>query len=466
MALTVGALIVLIADLLLPADQKRGLGALSVIVVLAVLGMSFVVDVSGASFGGSFVTDELALFLKRTFLAAGALALLGSIDAVDEQFPARQGEYYLLLLFSLLGMTLLSGARELVLLIVCFELMSLPLVVLAAFGKTGDEAPEAGLKLYLVAAVSTAITLFGLSLLYGATGTTAIEGLADGAGGVASPIFILGLLTVLGGMGFKLGVVPFHMWVPDTYQGAPTTFVAFLSVAPKIAGFAALIRIFLEGLSNFAAYWAPAALFICVLSLVLGNLFAIRQENTKRLLAYSGVAHVGLMLAGLAMGTEQGLAMLLFYMVAYLFTNMGAFLVQSVVERSSGTQEIAAYNGLGRRAPGLAMAMLLFLLSLAGIPFVAGFWAKLYLFIAAWKAGLGWLVFLGAVMAVLALFYYLRIARAMYMNPSDEHAVVPEIGLPTRMAIMVATAGIVLMGVFPNAILAPAIVAAAQLLGQ
>jgi len=356
------------------------------------------------------------------------------------------------------------------LLIVCFELMGIPLYVLAAYGKTDIQceadrqgngkgaAAEAGLKLYVIGVVSTALTLFGLSFVYGATGSTTLSALADAP---SSPLLRAGMVLVISGMGFKIGAVPFHMWVPDTYQGAGTPFVAFLSVAPKVAGFAALSTLFLMGFSPYEQVWLPIVLVLSLASMLIGNLLAVAQSNVKRLLAYSGVAHIGYMLMAFATLDAEGVGMLLFYFVGYLVTNIGAFVVVQVMAANGGDDSIDSFNGLGRRSPWLAFAMLLFLLSLAGIPFLVGFWAKLYVFLVAWKAGFEWLVLVGAVLAVVALFYYLQIARAMYMKPPPpDKASRPRMTVGLRLAILVCLAGVVGFGLWPRPVLDDALEAA------
>ncbi|MCA9592347.1 MAG: NADH-quinone oxidoreductase subunit N [Myxococcales bacterium] len=456
LALLAGILVVFVADLISVGGSGRRLGYLAAAVIASVLVGSFRVDASGVAFSGAYVGDAWALFLKRVFLVSGLLAVLGSLDHVDRHHPGREGEYYLLVMFSLLGMTLLPGVRDLILLIVCFELMGLPLFVLAAFAKTEDKsgterfAPEAGLKLYLVGVASTAITMFGLSLLYGLSGSTSLERLAATP---PSPLLVVAGLMVLSGMAFKIGAVPFHMWVPDTYQGSGTPFVAFLSVAPKLAGFTALAAIFLRALPSTAHSREPVLLAVCATSIVVGNLLALVQTNVKRLLAYSGIGHIGFMLLAFASG-QDGTQMLLFYAVAYVVTNMGAFQVVELVEEQVGDTSLTAFNGLARRAPALAFAMLLFLLSLAGIPFVVGFWAKLNVFMTAWQAGLYWLVIVGAVLTVVGLFYYLQVARAMYMMPPPEEAApkaAPRAAL--NLSIAVCLAGVVALGAWPSPLL-------------
>lgn len=458
-----GLLLLLIADLFVPARAGRALGWLCAAVLAAAFVVSFRFHSDAVVFSGAYAGGPWVLFLKRIFLAAGFLAVLGSLRHLDTHQQHRQGEYYLLVLFSVLGMTLLPGARDLLLLIVAFELMGIPLFVLAGYAKTDDKngperyAPEAALKFYLVGVASAAITLYGLSLVYGATGTTSVDAIARAQN---TPLLNVGMLLVLAGMGFKIGAVPFHFWVPDTYQGSSTPFVAFLSVAPKIAGFSALATLFFHAFVPLRDEWQPLLAAIAFASMVVGNVLALVQSNVKRLLAFSGVAHIGYMLLGFLTTSAAGASMLLFYAVAYVVTNIGAFLVVEAIEDQTGDCSLGAFDGLARRSPALAGAMLLFLLSLAGIPFVVGFWAKLYVFLAAWQAGFEWLVVVGAVLAVVGLYYYMQIARAMYMKPPQGEAVVrSDFGLTLSLGLCLA--GVVAFGIFPGPLLESAERAAA-----
>jgi NADH-quinone oxidoreductase subunit N len=275
-----------------------------------------------------------------------------------------------------------------------------------------------------------------LSFVYGAVKTTSLNGVATALPG-GDPVLVLGLLAAFAGFGFKIAAFPFHMWVPDTYEAAPTPFVAWLSVAPKAAGFVALFRVYFEGVGAEAVRWMPVAAALAAVTIVAGNLMALPQQNAKRLLAYSGVAHIGYMLVGVAATSAMGTAMVLFYLVAYVFGNMGAFLVVEAVARAEGSEHVAALRGLAQRSPLLALAMLLFLLSLGGIPFVAGFWAKLYVFWAAAGAGLYWLVLIGAILTVVALFYYLVVAKRMYIEAPSRTERVP-IGGTLALALLLS----------------------------
>jgi NADH-quinone oxidoreductase subunit N len=339
--------------------------------------------------------------------------------------------------------------------------MSVPLYVLTGFVKRDELAVEAALKFFLVGSVSSAVLAYGLSFLYGATGSTALPD-AVRALGTGDPMLMLGFVLVLAGVGFKIAAFPFHMWVPDTYEAAATPFVAWLSVAPKAAGFAAIFRVFIEGAGDRAVVWLPLAGALGAVTIVAGNLMALPQTNVKRLLAYSGIAHIGYMLLGVAAVSPFGVAVVLFYLVAYVFSNMGAFLVVEAVGQSEGSTGLAAFRGLAQRSPLLALAMLLFLLSLGGIPFVVGFWAKLYVFWAAAEAGLYGLVLLGAVLTVVALFYYLAVAKQMYIDAPTTS--VPVAVSPVLVLVLLVSAlAVVALGLYPRPLVEAALRAAVPL---
>ncbi len=491
--LTVSMLVLVFADLLLPAAaQPKGnqgplsfrdlrkaqaepvpgvqradiLGWIALVQLALCLAASFVAP-QGVLPGGSYVHDAMAVLMERVLLVAGILAILGAFGHVRQSFARRQGEFYALLQCSLVGMTLLAGTRDLLLLVVAFELMGIPLYVLATFAKTdknaaGDATPgrksaEAGMKFYLVGALSSAITLYGVSLLYGLSGSTHI---ADLARIPSSPLLQVASALVVAGFGFKLGLAPFQFWIPDTYEGAPTPVVSFFSVAPKIAGLLALTQILLGGLLGHLQLWLPGLVGMSVVTMTAGNLLALPQLHLKRLLANSGVAQMGTMLIGVfaaaTLGAKgHGLSALLFYFIAYLAANTGLFLViETLAHDGSEPSErdlIASLSGLNRRSPGLALAALVCLLSLAGIPFAVGFWAKLYVFLAAWEAGYAWLVLVAVGVSVIGLFYYLRVARSMYLG---EPRVTTPVRSPLTLSVAVtacalATAG---LGLYPSVI--------------
>jgi NADH-quinone oxidoreductase subunit N len=452
-------LVVFGAGLLARGDDRRGIAWIATLGVLVLAVASLLVQPAGSALGGMFVQDGLAIFAKRVFLTATFIGLLAGLSAPDRVFARRAAEYHLLVLTSLLGMLVLASARDLILLFVAFELVSIPLYVLAGFLKRDAGAVEASLKFFLVGSVSSAVMAYGLSFVYGATRTT---DLARIAGVPAGPLLVLGLVAALVGFAFKIAAFPFHMWVPDTYEAASTPFVAWLSVAPKAAGFVAIFRVYFEGAGERSGAWMPVAALLATITMLAGNLMALPQQNTKRLLAYSGIAQIGYMLVGVAAGSAAGTAMVLFYLVAYVFGNMGAFLVVEALARAEGSEATSAFRGLAQRSPLLALAMLLFLLSLGGIPFVAGFWAKLYVFWAAAERGLYWLVLLGAVLTVVALFYYLLVAKRMYVEPPERTGRVP-VDPTLALSVALCALGVVLLGLYPKPVVMAALRVAAPL---
>lgn len=440
--------VVLVLGLFRPAAPDRRCGWVSLLGLLGLSVWAFFLQPGGALFEGTFTLDALALFAKRLFLVSAAVSVLATLGLPGVRFTQRGSEYHVALLSSLLGMLVLASARELVLLFVAFELMSIPLYFLTGFQKRQAVASEGALKFFLVGTVSSAILLYGFSFLFGATGTTMIDAIPDALAsddGLAK----LGLVLVLAGIGFKIAAVPFHMWVPDTYEAATTPFVAWLSVAPKAAGFIVVFRLYVEGAGSAGFLWVPVVSAMAGITIIAGNLMAIPQQNVKRLLAYSGIAHIGYMLMGIAAMSATGAGMVLFYLVAYLFGNMGAFFVVQAVATSEGSDRLDGYRGLAQRSPVLALSMLLFLLSLGGIPFVAGFWAKLFIFRAVIDQHMYALALLGAVLTIVALYYYLVLASRMYIDPPVRPGAVV-IGGPLLMAILLCVVGTVVMGLYPE----------------
>jgi NADH-quinone oxidoreductase subunit N len=454
-------LVVFVSGLVTRGEDRRRVGVIAAVGLLVLFALAWRAEPGAGLAGGLFVQDELAVFAKRLLILATIIGVIGSLSLRAPAFARRAPEYHVAILASLLGMLVLASARELILLFVAFELMSIPLYYLAGFAKRDEIAVEAALKFFLVGTVSSAVLIYGLSFVYGVAGTTALPGIAHAVRS-GHPLMQLGLLLALAGLGFKIAAFPFHMWVPDTYEAAATPFVAWLSVAPKAAGFIVIFRLYLDGMGDRVLLWVPVAAALGAVTIVAGNLMAIPQQNVKRLLAYSGVAHIGYMLVGFAAASANGAAMMLFYLVAYLFGNMGAFLVVEAVAQSEGSESISAYRGLARRSPVLALSMLLFLLSLGGIPFVAGFWAKLYVFWAAAEQGLYWLVLVGAVLTVVALFYYLLVAKSMYIDAPERPT---PIAVPPllKLCIVFCVLGVVLLGLWPRPLVTAALRAAAPL---
>jgi NADH-quinone oxidoreductase subunit N len=441
-------LLVLLMGIFRPSTPNRLTGWVALIGLLVLTGVSFAVVPGGSLFNGSYEVDALAIFAKRLFLASAAVSVLATLGLSSDRYARRGAEYHFALLSSLLGMLVLASARELLLLFVAFELMSIPLYFLTGFQKKDDTAGEGALKFFLVGSVSSAILLYGISFIFGATGTTNIAAIAGAL--AAGNVFVkLGLVLTLAGIGFKIAAVPFHMWVPDTYEAAATPFVAWLSVAPKAAGFIVLFRLYLEGAGTTALLWVPVISAMAGLTIVAGNLMAIPQKNVKRMLAYSGVAHIGYLLMGFAAISASGAGMILFYLVAYLFGNMGAFLCVQAVGSAAHSDDMDAYKGLAQRSPVLALSLLVFLLSLGGIPFVAGFWAKLFIFRAVVDQHMYGLALLGAMATIVALYYYLVLSARMYIEKPDVETPVP-MSAPLTVAILICAIGVVVMGAYPE----------------
>ena len=436
------------------ASHVRGVATVTVIGLLAILGVSFTLP-DTSSFTAAWTQDAFALFVKQVLLAAAALTVLAMTPYASRHgWADRCGDAIVLLLFATVGGMALVSARELLTLFVAFELLSIPLYALTAIEKRGATIPEGALKLFLFGSISSALLVLGISLVLAATGTTfwGEVGTVE-----AHPLLQLGLLLIIAGFGFKVAMVPFAMWVPDTYQAAPTPIVAFLSVAPKAAAVAALFRLWFEAAERWSPDMRNWLAVLAAATMIVGNLLALPQTDLKRLLAYSGIAHIGYILTALAAGTRLAAQMALFYFVAYLFSNVGAFLCVAAVEATGAPPTLAGVRDLGRRSPGVAAAFLVFLLSLGGIPFVIGFWGKLSVFLAAAQAGLWWLVLLGALLAVVALYYYLNVVRFMYIVHDDE----PAFSVPSAVmaAVIVCAVVVTVGGLWPRVFVEPARIA-------
>jgi len=421
------------------------------VVTLAIAAFKPVPD--AVLWGGAFVVDPLSRFYGMFFLAVLALVTAASLDFLGDR-PWR-GEFYFLLGSAALGMMVMAGAGDLLVLYVGLELSSICLYVMASLEKGDSASQEAGIKYLLTGAFSSAVFLFGLALVYAAAGSTGLADIVRTAVFQAgNPLLVLGVVFVIAGLGFKVAVVPFHMWAPDVYQGGPTPMVAFASVASKAAGFAALTRVLAYALASSAGTWTPVLAGITVLTMIVGSFAAIPQTNVRRLLGYSSVAQAGYILLGFTAGGERGMAAVLYYLVVYLFTNLGAFLSVMIFSRHAKSDDISAYAGLARRSPLLALAFMLSLLSLAGIPPMGGFSGKLFLFAAAMarSGGYLWLVILGAVLSIVSLYYYLQVIRRIYIMPPEAEGSIP-VHPAAAAALIVCIAGMVLTGVWPSIVL-------------
>jgi NADH-quinone oxidoreductase subunit N len=402
------------------------------------------------AFHDMVVLDDFALFVNIVICYATALIILCSIDYL-RRTGRESGEYYALVLFATAGMMLLAAAGDLVVLFLALELMSLSLYVLAGFFKRELASSEASLKYFILGAFAVSFLLYGIALIYGATGTTNLDRIAPAAGRQGhDPLMVIGLGLLLVGLGFKIAAVPFHMWAPDVYQGAPTSVTALIATGSKAAAFAALLRVLAVAFPGAQAAWTPLFWILAALTMTVGNVVAIAQSNFKRMLAYSSIAHVGYMLVGVVAWGSVGAAAVLFYLLAYAFTTVGTFGVITLCERAHAEAvEVGDYGGLGRRHPVLAAALALFLLSLIGIPPLAGFAGKFYLFGAAVRAGYLWLAVVGVLNSALAAYYYLRVVVYMYMREPDGAATTRVPSFAGGLALAVALGGVILLGVMP-----------------
>lgn len=427
--LTTWGCVLLLVDLFIPKDRKGITALLSALGLALTLG--FTLSQIGneiIGFSGMVVLDGFSIFVNALLLVSGLLGIALAYGYV-KRMGIERGEYYTLLLFSVTGMMLMAQATDLIVVFLALELLSIPLYVLAAFARPKVESEEAGIKYFLLGAFSAGFVVYGIALIFGATGTTSLGGIvekiASASNGTSNLLLTIGAALVLIGFGFKVAAVPFHMWTPDVYQGAPSAVTAFMSSGAKIAGFAALLRVFATAFPSIAVdmtdiFWALAAL-----TMILGNVIAISQTDIKRLLAYSSIAHAGyILMAFVPYGNPEvsrdSIAAGLFYLVSYAVTNFGAWGVVIALEKSEGRGlEIADYAGLSKKHPILAAAMAIFMLSLIGLPPTIGLVGKFYLFRAVIEGGFYWLAIIGVLTSVISAYYYLRVVVVMYMRDGE-----------------------------------------------
>ena len=469
-------LLLVLVDLYVDEDRQHW----TPILASVGLGLSFLANIAlyapapgqQVALYGMFIADSFTGFLNMVILAATFIAILMSWDYLRRS-GIHRGEYYILALISSAGGMYMIGANDLIVVFVALELLSIPLYILAAFRSIKNDgselalkSEESGMKYFILGAFSSAFLVFGAALIYGATGTTnipqifAVASSITGATSSAMFYLLVGSALLIVGLGFKVAVAPFHMWTPDVYEGAPTPVTAFMSVTAKIGGFAALLRVLLSGLPALAlasgdvAAWQATATIIAILTLVLGNFVAIAQRNLKRMLAYSSIAHAGyIMVAVAAAGSadimDAATQGALVYMLAYMFTNLGAFAVVMTIEREDGSGgNIDDLRGLAQSRPLLAMAMAIFMLSLTGVPLTAGFVGKFMIFSAAVQAGLFGLAVIGVLTSVVSAFYYIRVVVNMYLR-DRESPLIPPLDTPlARLAINISLAGTLVFGIF------------------
>ena len=450
--LTAGALLVLVVDLLAPRRDSAVLGtalatlAVSGVAVLAFAGLDTTIS------AGLLAVDGFAAFFKVLFLLSAGITLLMSVPYLQVE-GVRPGEFCFLILCATLGMMFMASGIDLITLFIGLETMAISFYILTGFLKPSRRSNEAAVKYFLLGAFSLGLLLYGMSLFYGVTGTTSLAGIADAlAGSEGSLLLSLALILLGAGMGFKIAAVPFHMWAPDVYEGAPTPVTAFLSVGSKAASFAMLLRILLDGIPGLVADWQVFFWALAAVSMTVGNIAAITQSNVKRMLAYSSIAHAGYVLIGVVAASDRGVTATMVYLWVYLFMQLGAFAILSMLRRKDVVgDELKDLSGLYFRQPAAAIAMLIFMLSLGGIPPTAGFMGKFWLFSAAIDSGFIWLAVIGVVNSAISLYYYVRVVVFMWLK--EETLGSPIVIRPAiATALVIAVVGSLLFGVYPQAL--------------
>ncbi len=442
--------LVLAIDLLWRPKEASGLGWITAAglaaVLLVALAFSRPLGQETLVLGGMLRHDWLAFAFKVIFIFAAAVTALLSADVRGVR---RSGEYFGLLLITTLGMSLMASAADLIMLYLAIETTSIPLYILAGFMKNDQKSTEAGIKYFLFGALTSTVMLYGFSLLYGFTGQTNLYALAAGllAGGISPWVMAGALLLVLVGFGFKIAVVPFHFWAPDVYEGAPTPITAYVSTASKAAGFAVLVRVMLAVFPAAAEYWVIILAILSAATMTLGNVIALAQSNIKRLLAYSSIAHAGYALMGLVALSQLGAASVVFYLGAYVVTNLAAFGVVVLFANAVGSDEISSYAALSRRNAPLALALMVAFLSLAGMPPLVGFVAKFYVFAAVVESNLIWLAFVGVLNSIVGLYYYLTVLKVVYLYRSEDEDIPVPVSRPYGTALTLCVVAILVIGI-------------------
>ncbi|BAT72288.1 NADH-quinone oxidoreductase subunit N [Thermosulfidibacter takaii ABI70S6] len=446
------ACFLLIFDLFVPKDRKRvvGIAALIGCVILTVVTWGYF-GKNIVTFSGMFILDNFAVVLKLLFLVSDIVIILISLKYLELE-GVSLGEYYALLVFATVGMMIMASANDLIMVYLGLETMALSVYVLAGFMRMTEKSAEAALKYFLMGVFISGIFLFGIAFTYGVVGSTNLKEIAQyiSMNGFKNPLLGVAIILIAAGLGLEIAMAPFHFWAPDVYEGAPTSVTAFISVAPKVAAIAALFRVYAEAFSLMAPYWKEILWLVAALTMTIGNVTAVLQNNVKRLLAYSSIAHAGYMLLGILAFNQVGVAALAFYFFAYCFMNIGAFGIVIYLRRNNIVGDnLEDFKGLAQIHPMLALVMVIFLLSLTGIPPTVGFVGKFLLFSAAVKAGYYWLVAIAVLNSVISLYYYFKIAKVMYMeNPETTEP----LSAAASLKIAVFALGIltIVFGLYPH----------------
>jgi NADH-quinone oxidoreductase subunit N len=454
--LSLFGIVILITDTFLPRTKKSSSSAVALVgILMAAVFTLGLIGEDGTFFSGMIVVDGFSIFLRFIFLIVGALTVLGSSHYLRRE-NLLAGEYHALVLFALVGMNLMAASNELIMIFLGLETLSVASYILLGIHRGDPKSNESALKYFLLGSFSSAFLLYGIAMAYGATRTTNLEligrSILAGSSDMNWIYAAVGLLFV--GFGFKIAVVPFHVWTPDVYEGAPTPITAFMSVGPKAAGFAMLIRVFLVAFPAAYGKWMGLIWVSAVVTMILGNVVALVQSNIKRMLAYSSIAHAGYILVAVAIANQEGVAAVLFYTLCYAMMNIGAFTIVALVSRKGDRKtDIDDFSGMGFRQPALAACLSIFLLSLAGIPLTAGFAGKFFIFRAAIESKFLWLAIIGVINSAISVYYYLGVIVVMYMKDSqDEWSYIP-VSPSVASVIALSVFGILLLGVDPEIII-------------
>ena len=454
------ACLVLVVDLFLP-QEKRGFTLLLSLITLVLVGIAtiYVSPASSVStFGGSFILDKLAVTLKLSVYVVTFLVFVYSRDYLKD-LNIYKGEYYVLGLFAVLGMMIMISAHSFLLIYLGLELLSLSLYAMIASNRDSVTASEAAMKYFVLGALASGLLLYGISMFYGLSGTLSITELSGiiKSQAESNPVMLAFALTfIVVGLSFKLGAVPFHMWLPDVYQGAPTSVTLFIGTAPKIAGFAMAIRLLVDGMSDLYVDWSQMLIVLAIASMALGNIIAIAQTNFKRMLAYSTISHVGFILLGLLSGTELGFSSAMFYTITYAITSSVAFAVLMLLNRDNHEAgEISDLRGLNDTNPWYAALLAIALFSMAGVPPTVGFYAKLTVLNSVIQVDMVWLALTAVLFSVIGLFYYLRVIKAMYFDkPAEEQVITIKEALDVKILLSANGLSLLLLGLFPSLLMA------------
>jgi NADH-quinone oxidoreductase subunit N len=468
-ALAATAILVILVDLFVQQKIVIKVISLAGLIVSGIFAVLMWGDNNPSLFNNMLAVDNFAIFFKLLFAGVAFILILASTDYV-KKMERFQGEYYALILFSTLGMMLMAATTDLISIFIALELVNISLYALVGMLKN-KHSTESALKYVLLSAISSAVLLYGMTLVFGTTGQTQLTAIVQAMSGVGSfngatnPALLAGVVLMIAGFGFKIAAVPFQMWVPDVYEGAPTTITAFLSVASKAAGFAVILRVFLTAFSSgrfgLDHTWGMVFAVLAVISMIVGNVAAIPQKNIKRLLGYSSIAQAGYIMVGLAAsglfnpassslpyGTPAQSGVL-FFLASYALTNLGAFIAVIAISNKTGTDLIEDFAGMGKRSPLLALALTLCLISLIGIPPAAGFMAKFYIFGQAVKDGLLWLVIIAVINSVISAYYYLRVVKVMWFSEPVSAEIIPSSAAP-KVALVICCLGVLLLGIIPG----------------